>query len=292
MRTIQTLAFVAMVLATSACAGNVTKQQAVTHVADIPPTPTTTAVSKPNTSSAPMLAMSPADDAGEIAAVEDPGGTKLDAEDNFAGELIRDPWEGFNRKMHSFNNTADKFVLRPLAIGYKKIMPEAVQTGLSRFLANLSTPVTAVNQALQGRPGDASRSLGRLAVNTTVGIIGVFDPASHFGMPSSDDEDFGQTLATWGWRDSRYLVLPLFGPRTVRDAVGMVGDHPLSPISKIQDSGVASGLQALEIVEMRTQLLPMDSLRRDAIDDYLFVRDAWGQHRNHQIQGDLQNDRD
>ena len=153
-------------------------------------------------------------------------------------------------------------------------------------------PVTVVNQALQGRPGDAARSLGRFAVNTTVGVVGVFDPASHFGMPARNDEDFGQTLATWGWRDSRYLVLPLLGPRTVRDALGIVGDQPLSPIAQIQDSGVASGLQALEIVDVRTQLLPMDNFRRDALDDYLLVRDAWVQRRNHQIQQDLRSNRD
>lgn len=231
-------------------------------------------------------------EAGDAAAAEDPNQAELDAEDIYAQKLVPDPWEGFNRKMHGFNNAADKFVLRPLAVGYKKITPEPVQAGVSRFFANLSMPVTVVNQALQGRPGDAARSLGRFAVNTTVGVVGVFDPASHFGMLSRDDEDFGQTLATWGWRDSRYLVLPLLGPRTVRDALGIVGDQPLSPIAQIQDSGVASGLQALEIVDVRTQLLPMDNFRRDALDDYLLVRDAWIQRRNHQIQQDLRSNRD
>ncbi|MBK9442179.1 MAG: VacJ family lipoprotein, partial [Comamonadaceae bacterium] len=105
-------------------------------------------------------------------------------------------------------------------------------------------------------------------------------------------EDFGQTLATWGWRDSRYLVLPLLGPRTVRDAIGIVGDYPLSPVGYVQDSGTASGLQVLEIVDMRTRMLPIDEFRRDAIDDYLFVRDAWAQRRNHQIQQDLRSSRD
>ena len=87
-------------------------------------------------------------------------------------------------------------------------------------------------------------------------------------------------------------MLPLLGPRTVRDALGIVGDQPLSPIAQIQDSGVASGLQALEIVDVRTRLLPIDQFRRDALDDYVFVRDAWIQRRNHQIQQDLQSDRD
>ena len=300
MRAFRTLMFAAMVLATTACASNAIKDQAASPAVEMPSASATVAVSQPNVP--PASAMPPYQDAasttgiaaeaGDAAAAEDPNQAELDAEDIYAQKLVPDPWEGFNRKMHGFNNAADKFVLRPLAVGYKKITPEPVQAGVSRFFANLSMPVTVVNQALQGRPGDAARSLGRFAVNTTVGVVGVFDPASHFGMLSRDDEDFGQTLATWGWRDSRYLVLPLLGPRTVRDALGIVGDQPLSPIAQIQDSGVASGLQALEIVDVRTQLLPMDNFRRDALDDYLLVRDAWIQRRNHQIQQDLRSNRD
>lgn len=288
MRAFRTLMFAAMVLATTACASNAIKDQAASPAVEMPPASATVAVSQPNVPPAPGTTV----EAGDAAAAQMPNQAELDAEDIYAQKLVPDPWEGFNRKMHGFNNAADKFVLRPLAVGYKKITPEPVQAGVSRFFANLSMPVTVVNQALQGRPGDATRSLGRFAVNTTVGIVGVFDPASHFGMPGRNDEDFGQTLATWGWRDSRYLVLPLLGPRTVRDALGIVGDQPLSPIAQIQDSGVASGLQALEIVDVRTRLLPIDQFRRDALDDYVFVRDAWIQRRNHQIQQDLQSDRD
>ena len=288
MRAFRTLMFAAMVLATTACASNAIKDQAASPAVEMPPASATVAVSQPNVPPAPGTTV----EAGDAAAAQMPNQAELDAEDIYAQKLVPDPWEGFNRKMHGFNNAADKFVLRPLAVGYKKITPEPVQAGVSRFFANLSMPVTVVNQALQGRPGDATRSLGRFAVNTTVGIVGVFDPASHFGMPGRNDEDFGQTLATWGWRDSRYLVLPLLGPRTVRDALGIVGDQPLSPIAQIQDGGVASGLQALEIVDVRTRLLPIDQFRRDALDDYVFVRDAWIQRRNHQIQQDLQSDRD
>ncbi|NMG04976.1 MlaA family lipoprotein [Azoarcus taiwanensis] len=288
MRAFRTLMFAAMVLATTACASNAIKDQAASPAVEMPPATATVAASQPNVPPATGTTV----EAGDAAAAQMPNQAELDAEDFHAQKLVPDPWEGFNRKMHGFNNAADKFVLRPLAVGYKKITPEPVQAGVSRFFANLSMPVTVVNQALQGRPGDATRSLGRFAVNTTVGIVGVFDPASHFGMPGRNDEDFGQTLATWGWRDSRYLVLPLLGPRTVRDALGIVGDQPLSPIAQIQDSGVASGLQALEIVDVRTRLLPIDQFRRDALDDYVFVRDAWIQRRNHQIQQDLQSDRD
>jgi len=298
MRAFRTLMFAAMVLATTACASNAIKDQAASPAVEMPPASATVAVSQPNVP--PASAMPPYQDAAiatEIAAeagdaAAAPNQAELDAEDIYAQKLVPDPWEGFNRKMHGFNNAADKFVLRPLAVGYKKITPEPVQAGVSRFFANLSMPVTVVNQALQGRPGDAARSLGRFAVNTTVGIVGVFDAASDFGMPDRNDEDFGQTLATWGWSDSRYLVLPLLGPRTVRDALGIVGDQPLSPIAQIQDSGVASGLQALEIVDVRTQLLPIDQFRRDALDDYVFVRDAWIQRRNHQIQQDLRSNGD
>jgi phospholipid-binding lipoprotein MlaA len=300
MRAFRTLLLAALVLATTACASNVIKEQPVPPAVEMPLASATVAVTQPNIS--PASSIPPYKDAastteivaeaGDAAAAEDPSHAELDAKDIYAHKLVPDPWEGFNRKIHRLNNAADKFVLRPLAVGYKKITPEPVQAGVSRFFANLSMPVTVVNQALQGRPGDAVRSLGRFAVNTTVGVVGVFDPASQFGMPSRDDEDFGQTLATWGWRDSRYLVLPLLGPRTVRDALGIVGDQPLSPIAQIQDSGVASGLQALEIVDVRTQLLPIDNFRRDALDDYVFVRDAWIQRRNRQVQQDLRNTSD
>ena len=140
---------------------------------------------------------------------------------------VDDPWEGFNRHVHGFNNTADQLVFRPLAVGYDTVAPAPVKAGVSRFFANLGMPATAVNQALQGRPRHAAQSLGRFAVNFTVGIGGVFDPATHFGVPQHSPQDFGQTLATWGWSESRYLVLPLFGPRTLRDTVAIVGDQPV-----------------------------------------------------------------
>jgi len=253
MRTVRTLSLAAIMMATTACASNIIQQEAAAPAA------------------------------------ENRSQIELDADADDTQELVRDPWEGFNRKVHSFNNAADELVLRPVAVGYKRVTPESVRAGVSRFFANLNMPATIVNQALQGRPGDAAKSLGRFAVNTTIGVVGMFDPASHFEMPMGDDEDFGQTLATWGWRDSRYLVLPLLGPRTVRDAIGIVGDRSLSPISQIQDSGAAAGLQLLGIVDMRMQLLPTDQFRREALDDYLFVRDAWAQRRKHQIQQDLRN---
>ncbi len=300
MKTFQIIFLAVVVLATSACATNGIQHPASAPAVHAPPTSAAETLPPSDDSSAPApetpLSHDTTDHAGTVAGdpavAETARQTELDTDAIDAPKLVRDPWEGFNRKIHRFNNAADEYILRPIAVGYKKITPEPLQASVSRFFANLSMPATMVNQALQGRPGDAARSLGRFAVNTTIGVGGLFDPASHFGLPMRDDEDFGQTLATWGWRDSRYLVLPLLGPHTVRDALGIVGDWPLSPISQVQVSGATSGMRLLEIVDVRTRLLPMDQFRRDALDDYLFVRNAWAQRRNHQIKQDHGSTRD
>lgn len=205
--------------------------------------------------------------------------------------IVQDPWESYNRRMHSVNNVIDKYFARPLAVAYDKVTPDVVQSSVSRFFRNLREPGTAINQALQGRPAHAAQSVGRFAVNTTVGIGGLFDPATSFGMEKRDGEDFGQTMATWGWRDSRYLVMPLLGPRTVRDTVAIVGDQPLSPVGYVQDTGAANVLQILQMADGRARMLPVDQARRDALDEYAFVRDAWAQRRKQQIEQDLNSSR-
>lgn len=300
MRTFQTMGFVAMLLTTTACASNVTNDQVTTTSAHAKPPPMVAADYRPSAPSVPTLPTRSSTE--DVSAIETPAHavkaaaderfaqTESDSDDIYAEVSIFDPWEGFNRKVHAFNNTADRVLLRPLAVGYKNIVPEPFREGISRFFANLGMPVTVVNQVLQGRSGDAARSLGRFAVNTTGGIVGVYDMASHLGIPQLGSEDFGQTLGTWGWCDTRYLVLPLLGPRTMRDAISMVVDQPLSPIAQLQDRGVSGVLQALEIVDARTRLLPIDQFRRDAFDDYLYVRSAWVQRRTHQIEENLGSD--
>lgn len=297
--TLPTLLLATIVLVTTGCASNAVKHQAAATTADVQPS---TAIAAQPDVPAPAVAMALPPDASSTAGVPAEAGdaavsdeitqAELDAEALYADAVVRDPWEGFNRKMHGFNNVADRFVFRPVAVGYKKITPEPVRAGVSRFFANLGMPVTAVNQALQGRPGDAGKSLGRFVVNTTVGIVGVFDPASRLGIPDRGEEDFGQTLGAWGWRDSRYLVLPLLGPGTIRDTVGFVGDMPLSPTEHINDTRTTNSLFVLGIADTRAEMLPLDDIRRDALDDYLFVRDAWVQRRNHQIKKDLRSDRE
>ncbi|MEO6102790.1 MAG: VacJ family lipoprotein [Pseudoxanthomonas sp.] len=232
-----------------------------------------------------------------------PGGEETSAEDDFAaiyGEdeynpvadptlppgvqmpMSYDPWEKINRKTHRFNNAVDRTIARPLARGYVKVVPRPVRLGVSNFFSNLGEPITTLNSLLQGKPVQAAQSLGRFLLNSTVGIGGIFDPASDANLPRKN-EDFGQTLGVWGWRRSRYVELPLFGPRTIRDVFGLLGDAPLSPIRQIDEDKVRLGLQGLQLVDVRAQLLSIDALREGAVDEYALFRDSWLQRRNYQI---------
>ena len=193
--------------------------------------------------------------------------------------------------MHRVNNAVDRGVARPLARAYVRVVPRPVRLGVGNFFSNLGQPVAAVNSLLQGKPKQAAQSLGRFALNSTLGIGGIFDPASDAKLPNKS-EDFGQTLGVWGWKRSRYVELPLFGPRTVRDVLGMVGDAPLSPMRQVEADRVRIPLQGLQLVDVRTQLLSTDSLREGAEDDYALVRDAWSQRRDYQIFGDRQSEGD
>jgi phospholipid-binding lipoprotein MlaA len=198
---------------------------------------------------------------------------------------VYDPWETFNRRMHRFNNAVDRRVAKPLANAYVKVVPRPVRLGVGNFFNNLSQPVSAVNALLQGKPKQAGQSLGRFLLNSTLGVAGIFDPATAAKIPNKS-EDFGQTLGVWGWKRSRYVELPLFGPRTVRDVFGMVGDAPLSPTRQIEEDRVRVFLQGLQLVDLRAQLMSTDSFREGAADDYTLVRDAWMQRRQYQINGD------
>ena len=193
-----------------------------------------------------------------------------------------DPWEKYNRKMHAFNNAVDKGIAKPLAQGYVAVVPRPVRLGISNFFSNLSQPVSALNALLQGKPKQAGQSLGRFLINATLGIGGIFDPASDAKLPRKS-EDFGQTLGVWGWKQSRYVELPLFGPRTVRDVYGLIGDAPLSPIRQVDYDATRYLLQGVQLVDVRADLLAVDSLREGAVDEYALFRDSWLQRRNYQI---------
>jgi phospholipid-binding lipoprotein MlaA len=200
---------------------------------------------------------------------------------------VYDPWEPLNRRVHAFNNVVDRRIATPLAKAYVAVVPRPVRLGVGNFFNNLGQPISAVNSLLQGEPKRAAQALGRFALNSTLGIGGIFDPATDAHLPNHS-EDFGQTLGVWGWTRSRYVELPLFGPRTVRDVFGLVGDAPLAPLRQVGDDPSRIFLQGLQLVDVRTQLFAVDSMREGATDEYALFRDAWLQRRRYQIFGDRQ----
>ena len=192
-----------------------------------------------------------------------------------------DPWEPFNRSMHAVNSVLDKAILRPVARGYAKVTPKPVRIGVSNFFDNLQQPVTALNLVLQGRPKGSLQSLGRFGFNLTVGLLGVLDPATKAGIPHHN-RDFGQTLARWGWARSKYLVLPVFGPGTVRDTVGKGLSTTVSPVSWLAEQEGAE-FSILYGIDARAGVLSVDAFLEGAEDEYLLVRDAYLQRRRCQI---------
>ncbi len=199
---------------------------------------------------------------------------------------IFDPWEGFNRRVNTFNSVFDRVIARPIARAYVWLLPRPIRLGISNFFDNLGQPANALNALLQGRPKDAGYAMVRFIINSTAGLGGFFNPAGKLDIPYID-EDFGQTLAVWGWRNSRYLELPFFGPRTVRDTFGLIGDAPLSAPRYIERDRIRLLVQGFQVVDLRARLLAIDSMRGDAFDEYILLRDAWSQRRNYQITRDL-----
>jgi phospholipid-binding lipoprotein MlaA len=193
-----------------------------------------------------------------------------------------------NRGTHRFNDAVDRAVLKPVATGYRDHVPQLIQTGVDNVLEHLAFPTTIVNDLLQFKIKDTLIDLGRFAVNTTLGIGGLLDPASHFGIPRND-EDFGQTLGRWGMPSGPYLVMPFFGPSTVRDAPSIYADAQTDlRITLDLDSTTEWGLAGLSFVHRRAELLPFDPSFDSAYDRYAFIRDAWLQRREYQVKdGDV-----
>lgn len=195
---------------------------------------------------------------------------------------VKDPWENYNRGMHKFNRAVDDNFAKPIAKGYKKITPQPIRTGISNFFTNLFQPLSAVHLLLQGRPGAAGAALGRFAINATLGIGGLFDPATDAGIPLRR-EDLGQTFAVWGWGNSRYFELPFLGPSTLRDAFGFAGDFQVSPFNYVEKPE-RYYVFGLYLVDLRAGALAGEKLVRGGDgDDYTLIRDAYMQNRDFQI---------
>lgn len=194
-----------------------------------------------------------------------------------------DPWEPFNRVVFQFNEDFDTAFLKPIAKGYQAITPAPVDRGITNFFENLADVRNTVNNALQFKMTRAATSLGRIVVNSTVGVLGFMDVASNMNLPKYN-EDFGQTLGTWGLPPGPFVVLPFLGPSTGRDTVGLVGDWYADPLTYVNDGGVAWGAKALRIIDRRADLLAASKvLEQAALDPYAFVRDAFLQRRRSDI---------
>ena len=196
----------------------------------------------------------------------------------------RDPWESFNRSIYSFNDGFDRAIARPVASAYQAVLPDFIETGISNFFSNLGDVVVIVNDVLQFKLVQAAQDFTRLLMNTTFGLLGFFDLASEMEVPKHD-EDFGQTLATWGVGDGAYLILPFLGSSSVRDASGLVVDLSfLDPVTYIKDDEVRWSLIALRATDKRADLLSASRIvDKSGIDPYLFIRTAYYQIRENQI---------
>lgn len=191
----------------------------------------------------------------------------------------KDPIEGFNRAMYAFNDGVDKAVIKPVAKGYDAVLPNPVRTGVTNFFGNIADLFIGVNNLLQGKVSDGGSDLGRVAVNTTVGVLGVFDVASGMGL-EKHEEDFGQTFGRWGMGSGAYVVLPLLGPRTVRDTGGLVLDVATDPVAYIDHVPTRNTLLTLRVINDRANLLPAEKVIEEAaLDKYSYIRDAYLQRR-------------
>jgi phospholipid-binding lipoprotein MlaA len=194
----------------------------------------------------------------------------------------QDPWEGFNRGVYRFNDTLDRALVKPVAEAYQRVTPELVDRGVTNFFNNLNDVVVIANDLLQLKVEQAIADLGRLVLNSTFGVAGLVDLATPYGL-EKHDEDFGQTLGYWGLGQGPYLVLPVLGPSTVRDTFGFAGDIAVSPVFT-EDVALRNSLLGLRTVDLRADLLSAGRIAEvAALDEYVFLRDAYLQRRRYQV---------
>lgn len=195
----------------------------------------------------------------------------------------RDPWEPFNRQMTEVNEGIDRVVLRPSATFYREKVPPLVRTGVSNFFNNLSDAWSAINALLQFRLQAAEENFARFHVNTMFGVFGIFDVASDLNI-ERHREDFGTTLGRWGVPAGPYVVLPLFGPSTLRDTAALPVDIHYDLVNQVDPTGTRVGLSTLRVVDRRSNLLRASSVLEEAsLDRYAFIRDAYLQRRRAEI---------
>jgi phospholipid-binding lipoprotein MlaA len=194
-----------------------------------------------------------------------------------------DPIEPWNRNVFAFNEGLDKAVIKPVATGYSNVMPTMARTGVTNFFNNFKDAWSAVNSLLQGKVGDSMSSVMRVSTNTIFGIGGLMDWATELRIDRRN-EDFGQTLGVWGFGAGPYIVWPLLGPSSVRDSFGLPLDIAATPGVWIEDTGAALGVSALNLVNVRANVLNATGLLDDIVlDKYTFVRDGYLQRRRNLV---------
>ncbi len=197
-------------------------------------------------------------------------------------EEVADPWEDFNRSMFAFNDAADTYFFKPVAQGYQAITPDPVEHSVSNFFSNLTEVRNIVNDVLQGKLGQAGNDAGRLVVNTTLGVAGLFDVAKNMGFEKSEGEDFGQTLAAWGVPQGPYVVWPILGSSTLRDTGGTPANTALDPIFWEDHIPTRNTVFGVSLIDARAGFLDTEELISG--DKYTFIRDAYLQRRDYLIQ--------
>jgi len=193
---------------------------------------------------------------------------------------IADPIEPLNRALFVFNDKAYFWVMKPVAQGYRAVVPEVMRISVRNFFSNLAMPIRFVNNLLQGKIRNSGVELLRFALNTTAGIGGLFDPAKDDFRLVARDEDLGQTFGKYGLGHGLYIVLPLLGPSSLRDAIGLAGDAFLDPVNYLEDTEVLVGAKVLKTEnEVSLRIGEYEDLTKSAIDPYVAVRDAYSQYR-------------
>lgn len=194
-----------------------------------------------------------------------------------------DPLEPLNRGVYKFNDGVDNLFVKPAAEIYRGLLPAVVRTGISNFFANINDVIIALNNLLQGKVPEAINDVGRILVNTTLGVFGVMDVATELGV-EKHNEDFGQTLGFWGFGPGPYLVLPILGPSSLRDSIGLLGDLKTDPMSHVDSMRTRNQLYGLFFLSRRSELLDAGKLLEvAALDPYEFLRDAYLQRRRNLV---------
>lgn len=199
---------------------------------------------------------------------------------------VYDPLERVNRGIYAFNSKLDDYIIRPTAVGYRAVTPDAVEKGVTNFFNNLDDVNVIVNDILQGKFKQASSDIGRFLVNSTVGVLGIFDVGSRIGL-EKHYETFGQTFGKWGFGEGPFIMLPLYGPSNLRATAGRVAGTYTTYPRYVNDSQTLIAAQALEIVAFRALLLGSNDLITEAsLDPYIFVRDFWSRRHRQQTMDD------